>query len=63
MSVAGTATHGKGKAKKTIQFKGKLTRAQWAEFKARLKALVKRHQGLKIHIAPAKKKRKKKKGG
>ena len=50
MSVAGTASHGKGKAKKKVTFSGKLTAAQWAEFKAKLKALVKKTPGLKVSI-------------
>jgi len=63
MSVAGTASHGKGKAKKKVTFSGKLTAAQWAEFKAKLKALVKKTPGLKVSITggTAKKRKTKKK--
>jgi len=61
MSVAGTASHGKGKAKKKVTFSGKLSPAQWAEFKAKLKALVKKTPGLKVSITSGPKKKRKKK--
>jgi len=63
MSVAGTASHGKGKAKKKVTFSGTLSAAQWAEFKAKLKALVKKTPGLKVSITEGttRKPRKKKK--
>jgi predicted metal-dependent phosphoesterase TrpH len=59
MSVRGSASHRKGNKTKTIRFKGRLKAAQWAEFKAKLRALVGRH-GLKIVVAPARKRKKKK---
>jgi len=61
MSVAGTASHGKGKSKKKVTFSGKLSPAHWAEFKAKLKALVKKTPGLKVSITSGAKPKKKKK--
>ena len=60
--VTGFAGRGKGKKKVTLNFRGKLSAAHWAEFKSKLRALVDRYQGIDVH-RPGAKKRKKKKAG
>jgi hypothetical protein len=47
--IGGGITYGKEGKKVTVEFKGKLTKAEWEEFKERLKELVK-HYGNKISV-------------
>lgn len=44
------ATRGKGTSKVTVEFKGKLTPAQWQELKEKLKALCKDYHITDVNV-------------
>jgi hypothetical protein len=55
MSIRGSATRTKGPGR-TIGFRGNLSTTDWAEFKARLRALAQRYK-LKVTVSSGTKKK------